>query len=215
MLNYYDIPAVSNSLLGVVKRELLGQPVLNQASQALRDGDAVHKLILEPHKFDFRKYSGRERMAFMKMQAGCMAVAGHMMEGQKEVEYFYEYMGLRCKMKADIVNEKELVITDLKTTRWSKHEEFIMSAMEYDYPRQAAWYLDAPPIRELKIETFRIIAICKADPYSTFVWELDANDPLIEAGREDYKAIISHLKINPKYSNLKSNEQSTQISNVA
>lgn len=206
MRNYFKIEAISNSLMGQIKKELLNQPALNQNSPALRFGDAVHKLILEPQNFDFRLYSGRERMAFMKMQTGCMAVAGHCMNGDKEVEYEYEYMGFRCKMKADIVCAAESTITDLKTTRWSSHEDFLSSAIEYDYPRQAAWYLDAPPVKALGIKTFRIIALCKTDPYQTFIWEMDIDDPLIEAGREDYHTILEYVADMEKYNHLKINQ---------
>lgn len=203
MHNYFDIPAVSNSFLGQVKKELLGQPAMNQNSPALRFGDAVHKLILEPHNFEFRKYTGRERMGFMKMQNACMQVAGHCMTGEKEVEYEYEYLGFKCKLKADIVNAQDKIVTDLKTTRWSSHADFISSAIEYEYHRQAAWYLDAPPIKALGINTFRIIALCKSDPYATFIWELDRDDDLIEAGREDYETILEYLQNMNQYSHLK------------
>lgn len=204
METYFQIPAVSNSFLGQVQREAMGQPPMKDNSPALRFGDAIHKLLLEPQNFDFRQYSGRERMAYMKMQQSFSQVAGNMLDGEKEVEYQYEFMGFKCKLKADIVSQTLSLVTDLKTTRWDNQGAFLASAVEYSYHRQGAWYLDAPPIKEKGIDHFRIIAICKTPPYyPAFVWEADRNDDLIEAGREEYLNILDYIRGNEKYEHLK------------
>lgn len=205
MQDYFDVPGVSNSLVGQVRDEALGQPPLNQRSPALRFGKSVHELFLEPEKFDFRTYTGPERMEIMKMKSVFMAAAGHLIGGEKEVEYFYDYMGWRCKMKADIVNQDEGVITDLKTTAKTNLQDFQAAALQYSYNRQAGWYLDAPPVKLLGINKFRIIAICKLKPYQVFVWEMGINDPLIEAGREEYKETLEYMSTNPKFNHLKIN----------
>ena len=205
MHNYFDIPAVSNSFIGQVRAEALGQPPMNQRSPALRFGKSVHELFLEPEKFDFRTYTGPERMEIMKMKSSFMEVARDLITGEKEVEYFYDYLGFRCKMKADIINPDEGVITDLKTTAKTNLQDFQAAAMEYSYNRQAAWYLDAPPVRLKLINKFRIIAICKIKPYQVFLWEMDINDPMIEAGREEYKETIDYMSTNSKFNHLKIN----------
>lgn len=203
MSNYFEIERVSNSFMGQVRAEALGQPPMNQHSPALRFGKSAHELILEPEIFDFRQYTGPERMELMKMKRDVVAACGDMLTGDKEVELFYDYMGWQCKMKADIIDKPAGIITDLKTTAKTTFEEFQAAALEYSYHRQAAWYLDAPPVRVWNINTFRIIAIGKAKHHPVFVWEMAIDHPMIEQGREEYKETLEYMSTKSKYSNLK------------
>lgn len=201
---YFNIPAISNSFLGQVRREIMGEKGMNQnLFSPLRDGDAIHKLILEPQNFDFRKYSGPERMKFMKI-ANAVHPYALLLDGEHEVQYQYDYLGWKCKLKADVVNPNDAV-TDVKTTRWATQREFIQSTIDYDYNRQGAWYLDAPPIRALNINTFRILAVCKIFPHPVFVWEMERDNVLLEAGRDDYNNILDMMSTMDKYSHLKIN----------
>lgn len=205
MTTYFEIPRVSNSFMGEVRNEAFGRPPMNQRSPALRFGKSVHELILEPAIFDFRSYTGPERMEIMKLKSSVMAQVGHLLVGDKEVELFYDYMGWQCKMKADIINQDQGIITDLKTTAKTTFEEFQAAALEYSYNRQAAWYLDAPPVLVKNISMFRIIAVCKTKPYTCFVWEMPIDHPMIEQGREEYKETLEYMSTKSKYSHLKIN----------
>lgn len=202
--NYFKKRRVSNSLLGEVKRELLGLPALNNFSPALREGSIMHKLILERQNFNFRDYSGKERMKAMRLENALDAVCPpETLQGEKEVEYMYEYLGWKCKMKIDIVDPISGMVTDLKSTRCTTQEEFIGSIIDYDYWRQGAWYLDAPPIVELGINIFRIVAVCKVDPYPVFVFIVNRDADRLEDGRNDYKSILSYLDDDPRYQDYK------------
>lgn len=204
--NYFDRPAVSNSLMGQIRKEAFGQAPLNKRSPALREGSNLHEMSLEPDKYDIRAYSGPERMKAMKMNHSLQRQAGHLMNGDKEVEFFYDFHGLQCKMKADIVNKDEGSITDLKTTRFITLEEFQASAIEYGYLRQAAWYLDAPPVRVLGITKFRIIAISKIKPHPVFIWEADRDHPWIKDGREEYAETLDYIKEQNQFNHLLINQ---------
>ena len=191
--------------MGHVRAEALGQKPLDPRSPALRFGKSAHELILEPESFDFRQYTGPERMEIMKMKRDVVAAVGGMLSGDKEVELFYDYMGWSCKMKADIIDRPSGIITDLKTTAKTTFEEFQAAAIEYSYHRQAAWYLDAPPVKVWNINTFRIIAIGKAKHHPVFVWEMAIDHPMIEQGREEYKETLEYMSSISKYNHLKSN----------
>lgn len=198
--SYFRIPAISNSFLGERKRELLGQPGLNRHSPALRNGSIFHKIALEPETFNFRDYSGRERMQALRLKNSIDTnVPAEFLQGEKEKALFYEYMGWRCKLKVDIVSRENRVVTDLKTTAYKTEAEFIGSIIEYDYWRQGAWYLDCPKIRNWGIDIFRIIAICKVDPYPVFFFTVHRDDPRLGHGREDYKSILSYMEGDPRY----------------
>lgn len=205
-MNYFDIPGVSNSFIGQVRDEALGRPPMNQRSPALRFGKSLHELILEPEKFDFRQYTGPERMEIMKLQNRVKEVAEGHLEGEKEVELFYEYLGWQCKMKADVISQGTGVITDLKSTAKTTFEEFQAAALEYGYHRQAAWYLDAPPVRDMNINTFRIIAVSKIKPYPVFIWTMSKDDPMIESGRDEYRDALEYMSTQTKYNHLKINQ---------
>lgn len=202
--DYYEVPAISNSFLSQVKAEAQGRKI-NARSAAFRFGKNIHEFFLEPHKYDFRLYTGRERIEAMRMRQAFYKVAGErILDGDKEVEYFYDFMGYRCKMKADVISRDRGIIIDLKTTAKTTEDDFKQSVIQYEYNRQAAWYLDAPPVKLLGINTFRIIGIMKVKPYNIFTWELHRDSALIEAGRQDYLDILAYIDQNPKYSHLKS-----------
>lgn len=202
--DYFKIPALSNYLLGQLKREFLGEPGFTY-SPALRKGSTAHKLLLEREDFNIRDYSGKERLVAMRL---INSVEKHCPEsffyGQKEVPFEYNFMGWKCKMKVDIVDDEQRVVTDFKTTRAVDEIEFIKSVLDYGYDRQAAWYLDAPPIVEKEINIFRIIAVSNVN-HECFVYTLHRDDPRIQGGREDYLSILTYLDDNPRFDIYKAN----------
>lgn len=155
-------------------------------------GSAFHCLLLEPKKFDKTLYTAKEMIKVMDM---CTAVKEvlpkEIFAGKKEWEYYYNYLGYRCKLKADIVIPQ--TVGDFKTTACNDHTDFLKQAIEYDYPRQAAWYLDCPLIQSKGINTFTIWAVSKTKPYPVFAYELDRSNPIIEAGRDEYKYLLEEF----------------------
>jgi hypothetical protein len=188
-MDYYDIKRISNSYLSSFKRKLLGLPERTNTS-AMHFGRGFHQMVLEPHNFNHMLHSGADRFTMLRMAASLRATCPpQMLLGQKEAEYMYHFYGLPCKLKADIIKDK--VITDIKTTTAKTAEEFIRSAIEYDYPRQGAWYMDCP---QIQATSFVIIGVCKSPPHQVFVWKMDKDSPHLEAGREEYLYLLDQLK---------------------
>lgn len=202
--DYFKIPALSNSLFGQLKREFLGEPGFSY-STALRKGSTAHKLLLEREDFNIRDYSGKERLVAMRLINAVEAKCPESyFKGQKEVPFEYDFKGWKCKMKADIVNWEDKVVTDFKTTRALDEIKFLKSVLDYGYDRQAAWYLDAPPIADADINIFRIIAVSNVN-HECFVYTLHRDDPRVQGGREDYESILEYLEGEDRFLKYKAN----------
>jgi hypothetical protein len=190
--DYYQINRISNSYLSTLKKQINQVPD-KRNTEAMRFGSGLHCMLLEPHKFDHRDYTGRERLQMLDMVKAIKEyVEPEYLAGEKELEIYYSFHNVPCKLKADIVNDN--MIVDIKTTGTSNPQDFLKSAIEYDYIRQGAWYLDCPYIVDADINKFVIIGVSKIKPYPVFIFELDRFDPLIEAGREEYMFLLDYLK---------------------
>lgn len=178
-MNYYDIKAVSNSLLGEVKHMLIyNKPRFTKRSNTyLRFGKGLHTAVLEPENFDPHEYTGAERMEIIRMADSFRSAYPTIFDGciSFEKEYFWNYDGWKCKSKVDAVDHDNKVLIDLKTTRATTLDEFLKSCSEYDYDRQAAWYLSCPALRDF--DTFTLIGISKGN-YECFehTYERDAEE---------------------------------------
>lgn len=192
-IDYYKVEGrVSNSFLSSLKKQINNQADKRNGA-AMRFGSGLHCMLLEPHRFNNHEFTGAERLHMMDMIKSVKEnVDPVYLEGEKELEIYYNYLGLPCKLKADIVNDT--MVCDLKTTAATNAQDFLKAAIEYDYIRQGAWYLDCPYIVDAGINKFVIIGVSKVKPYPVFVYQLDRNNPLIEVGREEYLFLIDYLK---------------------
>lgn len=210
--DYFDVPAVSNSFLGQIKRELEGIPPF-KPSRALAFGSGFHEMVLEPDKFDFSKYTGKERYRMMRMWENYkMAVPEEMTGGEAEKELFWEAHGFKCKCKVDLINDNWLV--DLKTTAATSPQDFLEMADKYGYYRQGAWYLDAPQVKERGIDNFAIVAVSKQKDPQVFVFRMDREHGFYLDGKDEYMWLLSKLKEMNQYNYLKSKNDAKQVSNV-
>jgi hypothetical protein len=198
---YFAFPAISNSKLGEIKRALLGEPAMLPYFEALRFGSLFHKLLLEFETFDFRLYTGRERVKAMKLQESIERNCPKIwLEGEKEKPFVYDFLGWRCKMKVDLLNHRTKVLTDFKTTAARTKTDFLGAIVKYDYMRQGAWYLDCPKVKDAGIDTFRLIAVSKVEPFDVFYWTMDRNDERLNDGRDDYLSILEHMTDDDQFS---------------
>lgn len=190
---YYIIDAVSNSMLGEYKRQLEGLPPLAATfSKALAFGSALHEFILEPEQFDRHDVTGSDIFLISKMaHAYRMATTEDERKGEKEKEYFFNRNGWKCKLKADIVSFS--YITDLKTTAATTEPDFIQSVIDYEYYRQAAWYLDCPEVVQAGIHTFRLIAITKEKQPQVFKFEITRGSGLYQTGKAEYQQLLKKM----------------------
>lgn len=74
----------------------------------------------------------KEHKSFMELVMGCMS----------EVTGVWEREGIVCKAKADLLNPKEGILIDVKSTKDASLEEFRRTLWNRGYDRQLAWYAD-------------------------------------------------------------------------
>lgn len=123
-------------------------------------------------------------------------------QGVTEQTIIWTSNGTRCKSRPDALpGDETRTLVDLKTTRDASYEGFLRSVKTFGYARQAAFYLDAMHLvksgkvgKNRLYDAFVIIAVEKEPPYMVGTYQLDQE--FIEAGREEYKAL---LELNKDY----------------
>lgn len=93
---------------------------------------------------------------------------------------------LDCKTKLDL-NYRNRLIIDLKTTIQPNCERFVKSCLDYDYDRQAAFYLDS-----VRASRFVFVGSAKKAPHGLYLFEPDR--AFIETGRKKYQALLRKWK---------------------
>ena len=155
-LSNSDIRALLNNPLDF-KKPIVGNPNLVK-------GGYFHTLVLEPDKlerFKIIEASSRNTKAYKELSGGEMCllqkeadelamlrdtllandICRELIQGidvEYEVPGLIELEGEQWKLKADIVNNTESLVVDLKTT--SNLDKFSYSAREYNYDSQAYIY---------------------------------------------------------------------------
>lgn len=89
-----------------------------------------------------------------------------------------------CKCRPDAYRDDGIII-DLKTTEDASRQSFRKSIVNFNYDKQAAYYLDGLNCIENKFRHFVFIAIEKSPPFGLAIYELDEQS--IETGRALYK----------------------------
>lgn len=100
-------------------------------------------------------------------------VAGPLVKvGESEVSSFWKHgtTGLECKCRADLWNQSEATIIDIKTTEDAGPAGFARSVAAYRYHVQAAHYMVG-----LEAKRFLFVVVEKKAPYAVAVYELDAD----------------------------------------
>ncbi len=95
---------------------------------------------------------------------------------------------LGCKSKLDVLYRRTTIL-DFKTTSARSRSEFLQKCLEYDYDRQAAFYLDA-----VGGKRFIFVGIQKVKPHALFHFEATAADGFVGYGRKKYKALLRKWK---------------------
>lgn len=143
--SYYSIKdRCSNSELGRIKREILGQPPLELKEDTLYFGRMFHTALLEPHKYDPMAVDGKSRLMIEAMVQSCrknfhINFFLHSPHSVFEKPHFFDFEGVPFKMKTDnILHDWG---TDAKSTACTTHEDFLATFDSYGYWRQAALYM--------------------------------------------------------------------------
>lgn len=170
-------------------------------NDAMRIGRNLHTLLLEPALFwsgiaiweggrragkaweAFQlsaKAAGKEVVKAEELEpftaiANAFEAKGHRkyLQGRIEHSIFWrdERTRLECKARPDIICGNGNLY-DIKTTTDARANEFLKSAYDFGYHRQAAWYLDAFALTGSSPGEFFILALEKSPPYESQMFML-------------------------------------------
>ncbi len=187
--NLRQIPAIANSDLTEFKNFLFGKPNF-KPQKAFDFGTALHEMVLEPRKLisapdtvdmDLVQHLSKQVRANKFCQWALRFAS------KEQINLFSDlHTGLDCKTKLDL-NHRNRLIVDLKTTSQPNYERFVKSCLDYDYDRQAAFYLDS-----VNAKRFVFVGIAKKAPHGLFIFEPDRD--FIQAGRQKYRALLRKWK---------------------
>lgn len=91
--------------------------------------------------------------------------------------------GLLCKLRADALTDKLLMVSDLKSTTDASEYNFSRDIFKFGYQRQGAWYLDGLKACGIDYRHYCIIAQEKKEPYEPACYRLNTEGKAIELGR--------------------------------
>lgn len=191
MHNYRQIPAISNSDLTDFKNYLFGRKPY-KPQKAFDFGSVLHETILEPKNeilipdsVDLELINHLTKK--VREDKFCKWIL--QFAGKERINLFTDPItDLRCKSKLDLVYKTSLIV-DLKTTSQPTYKAFLQSCFDYDYDRQAAFYLDS-----IGGKRFIFVGIQKKSPYDLFFFDASNEKNFIETGRKKYKALLRKWK---------------------
>jgi hypothetical protein len=181
---------------------------------ALVLGRAVHSLVLEPETFPalyttspFKDFRTKEAQAWRDSQTAAIltpsdwatvqAMANALLalpclkdwlgDYQREVTKEWEYRGLPCKGRLDLLSPDGSHVVDIKTTADAYPAAFARSSVNYGYDFQGAFY--SLPTAATRV-TF--IAIEKEPPFATGVYTM--SPAFLALGRQKVDRAIDILQ---------------------
>jgi exodeoxyribonuclease VIII len=104
----------------------------------------------------------------------------------------FEWFGVQCKCKPDLVLPSQGIIVDIKTTKDASPAGFRYSVEDYGYHRQAAFYLEACQRKYEKDFRFLFACVETAEPFEAAMHELDYL--MISVGRKEIYQLINEYK---------------------
>lgn len=191
--DYWTIPRISNSRLTQFRNWLFGirEP---DRKRVYSLGSALHERLLEPHKATPLpdSVSPEHVDALERRLREDPLCSWYTRFSEKEtVRLFTDPdTGLPCKAKLDLVYKNRTVL-DLKTTAARTHKQFVERCHEYDYDRQAAFYVDSLGRQAGgKAPKFLFVGIQKVEPYNLYFFDATAEPGFVEYGRKKYKKLL-------------------------
>lgn len=199
-LTYRQLPRYANSDLSELAAVHLGKKRFSCSQETLDFGTAFHQLTLEPTKLlgdEVRRgLSDRQKTDLMEMITAlfvdshlAMTIRGSECETVREWQC--AETGLPLKGKLDIcVLPKRQHLIDLKTTSCKSKAQFEQTISEYDYDRQAAFYLDSDP----NARFFEFVGVQKTPPYNVYRVAYHRSDAAIVEGRRKMLRLLRLAK---------------------
>ncbi|MFD1144936.1 PD-(D/E)XK nuclease-like domain-containing protein [Larkinella insperata] len=207
LIDYRSIPRVSNSDLTRLKEEFLGtNRFIGQ--RALQFGRAFHSHLLEPESVggiieqllpDLKPVeSGRlEHLTEQVRRDSFCRRYLRKSERERVVLFTDPLTELACKARLDMVytspKSRHALILDFKTTSARTQSQFLQSCYDYDYDRQAAFYIDGlrhadsrewDQTRQIR---FILIGVQKQKPHRLFAIDATSIPDFVEYGRKKYR----------------------------
>lgn len=194
-MDYRSLPRISNSDLTSFRNHLFGYPD-KKPVKAFAFGSALHELILEPNTILDLPDADID-LGLIQHLAGKVRddrfCKWALQFSRKEVVRLWDCptTGLPLKSKLDIVHKNRIII-DIKSTSQRTYAGFRASCDQYDYDRQAAFYLDSVGIPPLggKGGRFVFVGVQKVVPHGLFVFNTATEPPFIDNGRRKYRALL-------------------------
>jgi hypothetical protein len=165
-MNYFDLPEVSSSDLGALKRTYYGLPDNREGlEEVFNFGSLVDAMITERHRLDIATYGLRGDDGFYiyytpadwshahEMATGLMAdpMIARLIPFckpqyifRRTLKFMYEgdEYSIRGRCKFDLIAKALSTGLDFKTTSCKTQKEFVASIDHFDYDKQAAFYMD-------------------------------------------------------------------------
>ncbi|GGG35751.1 PD-(D/E)XK nuclease-like domain-containing protein [Hymenobacter glacieicola] len=187
-----ELPYVSNTDLSNLKAQALGQ-LRTPNPAALAYGTAFHAATLEPATYartpDKCPWEQLEQLARqVRRNRYCRDL---LYRGTPELTHtaIHTATGVQVKVRPDLLVRspagRRLTLIDFKTTSCRDLSHFLATIEQYDYDRQAAFYLDV-----LQADRFLIIGVQKKAPHNIWLVELSADAATMEQGRKKYRRLL-------------------------
>lgn len=211
--SYHLIPRVSNSDLTRLKEEYLGYGTIPSArwypETARTFGRAFHSHLLEPESVGgvIRQLlpdlapSDSDKLDTLtdriRRDPFCRRYLNGTSQRERIVLFTDPETGVACKSRIDLLHtspkRRSALILDFKTTSARSQSQFLQSCYDYDYDRQAAFYLDALRYAEsgewadTRRFRFVLIGVQKQRPNRLFAVEATDIPNFIDYGRKKYR----------------------------
>ena len=186
----------------------------SESTDAMKLGTAIHAAVLEPDVFARDYWCNAARMRPGQKRGGCeltasqyetatavassvrsdMVAMRYLMSGEPEVamQWIDAETGIQCRGRIDWVTPNR-VIPDLKSARDVGSFGFCRQAAALEYHTKMAWYADGYETIIGHKPEIVVIAVENVAPYDVVCYKLE-DDPELDAGRDNYKALLSKLQ---------------------
>jgi hypothetical protein len=179
---------------------------------AMENGTALHSVLLGGKPFivydGIRRGKGWEQFAADHEDATILNPAGHekvlgmaesishhkeamrLLEGRREVELDWQFLGRACAGRVDVIGPGYL--TELKSCSTAHPDRFQWQALRMGYHAQLAWYREGVVSRRLGTPTeLYIVAVESSAPYPVTVMRL--TERAIEHGQKAFRLWMERL----------------------
>ncbi|PNX51333.1 MAG: hypothetical protein BV456_03535 [Thermoplasmata archaeon M8B2D] len=126
----------------------------------------------------------------MKKSIDSLTDVVELLKGDYEQSYFWtdQITGEKCKCRPDVINHKNKLIVDLKTTDSCEDNHFEWSCKKYGYKLQAGMYCEGIFQNTFDEYGFKFIAIEKKQPYAVRIY--NCTPEYINQGYDKFRELL-------------------------